>query len=347
MDFLRPTLLIFPALCATATLSSCSRPPAPAEIAAQPALTVELVSPTVAEWPDRIEAHGSIAPWQESIVGAEVGDLRLEEVLVNVGDVVTKGELLVRFNTDKLAADLAVAEADVAQAEALATRAADKAARARRLGNKGGLSEEDLRQNEADEKASLARLAAARAQLRLQQLQLLHTEVRAPDDGVISSRSATVGAVLNPGAELFRLIRQRRLEWRALVPADQLSRVARGQTATLAAAGKPTVTAIVRQVSPVVDSSTLSAMVYVDLPQPAWLRAGMFVSGAVLFPGHARAPRAGVGVGFSRWLPILDEDRCDKPRAADQSHDGSAVRIGGRGIGRCRDGGGSRRPDGR
>ncbi|MBI2511369.1 MAG: efflux RND transporter periplasmic adaptor subunit [Opitutae bacterium] len=326
-----PPSAIVEALCAVALLAGCGRSPAPADAPAKPALTVEVVSPTIADWPERIEAHGSIAPWQESIVGAEVGDVRLEEVLVNVGDVVTKGELLARFDSGLLAADLAVAEAAVAQAEALSVRATDKAARARRLGNTGGMSEGDLRQNEADEKAGEAQLASARAQLQLQRLRLLHAEVRAPDDGVISSRSATVGAVSGPGAELFRLIRQRRLEWRALVPADQLARVVRGQSATLESAGKPGVTGVVRQVSPLVDSATLGATVYVDLPEPAWLRAGMFASGE-LQSGATRAlhvPESALVFrdGFEYVMKVDSSNRVQRIKVSTGRRSGRAVEI--------------------
>ena len=59
----------------------------------------------------------------------------------------------------------------------------------------------------------------------LQQLRLRQTRVLAPDNGVISARSATVGAVLPAGQELFRLIRQGRLEWRAEVAAADLARL--------------------------------------------------------------------------------------------------------------------------
>ncbi|AOS43715.1 Nickel and cobalt resistance protein CnrB [Lacunisphaera limnophila] len=269
---------------ATALLTGCSRAHAPAAAEAKAALTVELVAPALANWPERIEANGSIAAWQESVVGAEVGDLRLMDVLVNVGDVVTKGQVLARFHAEGPAADLALAEAGVAQAEAVAARAGDKAARARRLGNSGGLSQDDLLQYEAEEKAGAAQLASARAQLQLQRLRLLYTEVRAPDDGVISVRSATVGAVTGPGTELFRLIRRGRLEWRAQVPADQLARVTRDLLATLRVAGQPDLTGFVRQVSPVVDAGTLNGLVYVDLPDPGPLRAGMFVTGELLLP---------------------------------------------------------------
>ena len=68
--------------------------------AAQPAtaLTVSVVHPERVEWPEVIQASGTIAPWQEAIVGSEVAGLRLAELTVDVGDEVTKGQLLARFD---------------------------------------------------------------------------------------------------------------------------------------------------------------------------------------------------------------------------------------------------------
>lgn len=321
---------------ATALLAGCSRAYAPEAAEAKAALTVELVAPALANWPERIVATGSIAAWQESVVGAEVGDLRLVDVLVNVGDVVTKGQVLARFHADGPAADLALAEAGVAQAEAGAVRAGDKAARARRLGNSGGLSQDDLLQYEAEEKAGAAQLASARAQLQLQRLRLLHTEVRAPDDGVISARSATVGAVAGPGAELFRLIRRGRLEWRAQVPADQLARVTRDLIATLGVAGQPDLMGFVRQVSPVVDAGTLSGLVYVDLPDPGPLRAGMFVTGELVLPATPAlsVPEQSLVFrdGYHYLMKVDDTNRVRQAKVMTGRRSGHSVEILGPGL---------------
>jgi hypothetical protein len=59
------------------------------------------------------------------------------------------------------------------------------------------------------------RRVEAPSALALQQLRLKHTRVLAPDSGVITARPGTLGAVVAPGQELFRLFRQGRLEWRA------------------------------------------------------------------------------------------------------------------------------------
>src|SRR5687767_6496381 len=64
--------------------------PAPA----RPALSVSVVTPQLAEWPVLLAANGNIAPWQEAVIGAEIGGQRITEVLVNVGDVVKQGQLL-------------------------------------------------------------------------------------------------------------------------------------------------------------------------------------------------------------------------------------------------------------
>jgi multidrug efflux pump subunit AcrA (membrane-fusion protein) len=61
----------------------------------------------------------------------------------------------------------------------------------------------------------------------VQQVRLNQASVLAPDDGVISARTATVGAVVGAGTELFRMIRKGRLEWRAEVTSAELARVTR------------------------------------------------------------------------------------------------------------------------
>ena len=129
------------------------------------------------------------------------------------------------------------------------------------------------------ERTAQARLEAVKAVQQVQQLRLLHAEVLAPDNGVINARSATLGAVVPAGSELFRLIRQGRLEWRGEVAAAELAQIRRGQKVKVDGGGAP-VTGAVRQVAPTVDAATRNALVYVDLPDTGGrLKAGMFARG--------------------------------------------------------------------
>jgi HlyD family secretion protein len=100
---------------------------------------------------------------------------------------------------------------------------------------------------------------------------------------VISARTATVGAVVGAGTELFRLIRKGRLEWRAEVTSAELGRITAGTRATVRPASGGELQGRVRMIAPTVDPQTRSALVYVDLPASAGkdspAKAGMFARG--------------------------------------------------------------------
>ena len=123
--------------------------------------------------------------------------------------------------------------------------------------------------------------------VKVQELRLRNTQVRAPDDGVISSRQATVGAVVPSGTELFHMVRQNRLEWRAEVTSEELRLIRVGIQAAVMPASfgpeTPPLKGTVRMIGPTVDAQARTAVVYVDLPsgmtdEPP-VRAGMFATG--------------------------------------------------------------------
>jgi len=247
--------------------------------AAKPTLAVSLTRPQRVVLPLTLSASGNISAWQEASIGNETNALRLEQVLVNVGDVVKRGQLLASFAADTVRSELAQSRAAVAEAEALLTEATDDVKRAAELQASGALSAQQIQQYSTTEKTARARLQSAQASLHSQQLRLEQTRVLAPDNGIISARDATVGAVLPPGQQLFRLIRGGRLEWRAEVSAQDLPKLQPGQTVYVTPVGGETITGSLRMVAPVVDTQSRNALVYVDLPLNRSLRAGSFARG--------------------------------------------------------------------
>jgi HlyD family secretion protein len=245
----------------------------------KPALTVTLTQAQRASLATGVQANGNIAAWQEAIVGAEANGARLAEVRVNVGDFVKRGQVLATFAPDMLQAELAQSKATMLEAEANLAEASANAQRARELQASGALSAQQINQLLTAERTAQARVQAMRAASKVQQLRLAQTQVLAPDNGVISSRSATVGAVVPAGLELFRLIRQGRLEWRAEVAANELSQIKTGMVARVNTAGGATVAGTVRMVAPTVDAATRNGLVFVDLTQPGPAKAGMFARG--------------------------------------------------------------------
>ncbi|MGJ7603641.1 efflux RND transporter periplasmic adaptor subunit [Variovorax sp. LT1R20] len=250
--------------------------------APKPALTVTVAKPEATELTVTLAANGNVAAWQEAVVGSESNGLKLAEVRVNVGDVVKKGQVLAVFSPETVQADIAQSRASLAEARATAADAAGNAARARTLQATGALSQQQINQYQTTEQTAKARVEAAEAVLAAQQVRGRNTQVLAPDDGVISARTATVGSVVAAGTELFRLIRQGRLEWRAEVTSAELARIAVGTPAFVVSASGAQVRGKVRSIAPTVDPQTRAALVYVDLPtvlQNTGVKAGMFARG--------------------------------------------------------------------
>ena len=244
---------------------------------ANPALTVTATRLERSSFPVRILATGNVAPWEEASIGAEVEGLRLVKVKVNVGDEVKRGQVLAAFASSTVIADFSEARAMAAEAAATLAEAEENAKRARVLEATGAMSAQQI--NQYVTAAARARLEAAQAIERRNRLKLAHTQVRAPDDGIISSRSATVGAVLPAGQELFRLIRKGRLEWRAEVASADLVRLSPGQTVHVTTTGDQVIEGRLRVLAPAIDTQTHNGLVYVDLPRTTQLRAGMFARG--------------------------------------------------------------------
>lgn len=247
-----------------------------------PALSVDVVRPMKIDWPRVVTASGNIAAWQDAVVSAQIGGEPIAQVLVDVGDHVKKGQLLARFDNGTVKVALERFEALVSQAEANLEDAKSKADRATRLSKSNNISEQDLIAAESAYQSARAQLKSARAQLASEQLMLEHTRVVAPDDGVISSRSATLGKVAAVGTELFQLVRKDRLEWRAELTSDQIVEVKPGMSATITLPDGATITGRVRQLAPTLDDNTRMGIAYVDLTGNQDLaRAGMYASGTI------------------------------------------------------------------
>ena len=230
------------------------------------ALTVNVTQARSSTLPIGLAANGSVMAWQEALIGAEVSGLRVQELHASVGDWVKRGQVLATFAADSVQADVALARATLAEATASALDATANADRARAVQNTGALSAQQVNQYLTAELTAQARVASAKASLDNQLLRLRHTQLVAPDSGMVSARSASVGSVVGAGGEMFRLIRQGRLEWRAEVTSAELGRIAPGTAVVVTAPSGVQVKGKVRMVSPTVDAQTRNGLVYVDLP---------------------------------------------------------------------------------
>lgn len=269
-------------------LSGCGKSEDAVSDATQPqtsqpvaSLAVSVVSPQQMIWPRTLTASGNVAAWQEVVIGSEIAGFRLLEVNADIGDQVRKGQLLALINSDTIQAELRQSRAAVAEAEALLAEATANAKRAQSLKDSGAASSLEISQYLTGQQTSQARLEAAKARVQSDEVRLAQTRILAPDDGIISTRVATVGALTQQGQELFRLVRNHRLEWRAEVTAAELGQIKNGMSAQIQPPDpqQAMVAGRVRSVAPVVDGNTRNGMVYVDLPNHNSLQIGMFAQG--------------------------------------------------------------------
>ncbi len=270
-------------LCAGALLvAALPRAAATTPPSAAAALTVTVAAARQITWPAVLDATGAIAPWQEAIVGSQAGGLRLIEVNADVGDLVKRGQVLARYDDATLRAEASQLRGTVAQASAAAAQANANEQRALALRSSGGISEQEVQQYITQAETARAQVQIANAQLEAKQLQLRDANVVAPDDGAISARSATLGAVGASNQELFRLIRQQRLEWRGEVTSMQLVDIVEGQRIELSLPDGGSATARVRRTAPALDAQSRMGTVYADIPRDGGARAGMYAAGRIV-----------------------------------------------------------------
>ena len=310
-----------------------------ATVAAESELAAPMVSVVVPEARDLVAKAiitGTLVPRDEILVAPEIDGLRITELLVEEGDHVAAGQVLARLSHDMLDVQIAQNEASLKHAQAAIAQGHDQIEqnaasaeenrlslqRAQALRLSGNATEVTLEQRASASRSADGRLAAARngltmaeadlaltrAQRRELDLRLARTEVRVPVDGIVSRRSARVGATASVAGEpLFRLIAHGLIELEGEVTETGLGDVAAGAPALVDVGGSYPVHGRVRVVYPEIDRSTRLGKVRVALdPDPA-LRIGAFARGT-LETAHRRGlavPLAALLYGESGGASVL------------------------------------------
>jgi RND family efflux transporter MFP subunit len=241
----------------------------------KPALTVGVTGAKIHPMTQVVIGTGSVAEWQQLTVAAEVAGLRIVEIAVDEGDTVKQGQILARLDDRILKAQSAQFEASIREQEANLANAQADFRRAQELQTSKNIAMQTYEQRETAARTAEAKLAMIRAQATELKAKIEQTVIRAPTDGVISKRSALLGSVAGIGTELFRMIREGRIEVQALVPELDIGRIEPGQKARVVH-GDIGVSGTVRLVSPVVNAATRLGMAYVTVPPDSGLKPGMF-----------------------------------------------------------------------
>ncbi|MFV0294058.1 MAG: efflux RND transporter periplasmic adaptor subunit [Paracoccus sp. (in: a-proteobacteria)] len=280
----------------------------------------------------RIPVSGSLVARQEALVYPRVSGFEVTEILAEVGDDVMRGQVLARLSDETLKAQLAQAQAEaqrasaavgqaqsqIDSAEATLAHTVSALDRARQLQRGGSATQAALDQAVADEAATRATLASARdglavahaaratadAAADIARLNLERIDIVAPVDGVVTARSAQIGALGGTGGEpMFTIVSQGEVEWQADVVETALGQLNVDDPAIVAVAGMGEISGRVRLLPASVDPATRLGTLRIVLDSDKPLTTGLFASGWVIADRHE-----GVGVPLTAILSGPDGD---------------------------------------
>ena len=270
-----PTIAVAPGIAAEEA--------APAKAPTPPAIRV--VAAEIRDIVEKLSVSGTIVAREEANAGTDLNGMIVNQLNADQGDVVKKGEILAVLDRSTLDTQLAQNEASRAQAEAniaqtqsqiadaeVSVRQASEALeRAKALQKKGFATKAELDNavNASDSAnarlesakralfASQAQIAVIDAQKKSIDIQIDKTEVKAPADGLVLARNATLGGIVSSsGGPLFRLAIDNEFELAADVAETALPRLAEGMPAEISVAGwEAPVEGKIRLIGPEVNQS--------------------------------------------------------------------------------------------
>lgn len=274
------------------------------------AATVTVTTAQRREVVEALTVTGTLVPRLEVLVGPEIEGLRIIGLLADEGDRVETGQVLARLSRETLEAQLAQSDAALARADAAIAQAqsqinnaqanmtftAQDLQRAQSLLAKGSST-----QALVDQKTSLARAAQAQFQsakdalvaaqadkksIQAQRAELMvrmsRTEVKTPQGGVVSRRTAKLGAVATAvGEPLFRIIADGEIELDAEVPEQRLLELKHGQSASVILPDGTPIGGKIRLLSPEVDRTTRLGRVRISLGHESKARVGSFARASI------------------------------------------------------------------
>lgn len=206
---------------------------------------------------------GRIVAVRSGAVAARI-DAPVEEIKVDVGATVKKGEILATLVSDKMkwdrdekAAEVLAARAKIATAKARLALAQQELKRISDLSTSAAYSKArfedkkvEVRRLKAELSEAKAQLSRAQAALELAETELRYTRIRAPYDGAITQRHTEAGAFVKEGQAIFTMVSHRDIEIEADVPSRRVNGLSRGAKVTFELRRGKRISAHVRAVVP-------------------------------------------------------------------------------------------------
>lgn len=252
---------------------------------------VSVVSPGRVAVAAEIRVTGPVAARREMPVGVQGEGGMVTAVLVEAGDNVRAGQVMARIDRAVQSQQVNQLSASVQQARADLALSQSELDRALTLVEKGFISKADIDRRTATRDGNAARVRVVAAQLAESRARLARLDIRAPDNGVVLTRSVEPGQIVGAGSPaLFRVAQNGAMEMKARVAEQDLTKLKVGMPATVELIGSPRqFNGHIWLLEPVIDPQSRQGAARIALPRDPDLRVGAFAN-ARIEAGTAELP---------------------------------------------------------
>lgn len=275
----KPRIAIVAAILIAATVAGCDQP-APPTPQARPVRTVTVVPGAEGE---TVSLTGQIRAKDQVSLAFRL-DGRMTERPVNVGDVVTAGQVVAKLDPQNQQNALRSAQANLTAAEAVLTEARLTFGRQQKLLEDGWTTHARFDEAQQALLTAQAQVDSARAHLRIAEDQLSYTTLFADAPGAVTAVGAEPGEVVRAGQMVVQLAREGGRDAVFDVPEQLIRTGPRDPLVQIALSNDPTAQATgrVREVAPQADVATRTFQVKVGITDPPEaMRLGATVTGSI------------------------------------------------------------------
>lgn len=273
---------------ALAILSACQPSSDASGTPSTPSNQVELIaqdlSPvTLGRLPQRFAFSGQIQAVQQTSIQSQVS-ATVTAVLLDVGQTVQKGQILLQLNNSDNQARLAQAQANLLAAQAQANQAERMMMRKKRLFDQGLIAQVEYEQSQVDFQNQRESVRAQQANVDIAIKAQQDGTIRSPINGVIAQRNVDVGQVVSVGQTLFEIVNPDQLELRGQIPLEAQNQLKLGQILQYQIQGNAQLfTARVSRIAPMANLSNRQIEFYAHPEQTlVSMPVGSYVQGELI-----------------------------------------------------------------
>ncbi|PYE85593.1 efflux RND transporter periplasmic adaptor subunit [Pseudoroseicyclus aestuarii] len=238
-----------------------------------------------------VRVTGTLEPTRSAELSSEISGT-VETVAVQPGDSVSRGDILVQVDTESLGIDLDLARSNASATEVQLGLAQTQLERAQQLSDRGVATTSTLDEARSSVQQLQSSLSAQQDQVRSAELRLRNATLRAPFDGMVSSRTVDPGQFVQTGTPLMTVVDLSSVEMEGNAPVASAARLEAGQSVRLNIDGMEAgaIEGTVQRINPVASSGSRTITVYIEIDNAEGrLRGGMFATGEVVTATEADA----------------------------------------------------------